>query len=296
MLVPIEQMVDSININKKETEIPVGGWVRIERGTYAGDLGKVIEVSDAQDSALIKVVPRLNLEGHDNDMDRKRKKGERPPPRHFHPDRLSQRQKYALMKKGPYWQLGNDSFRDGYLEKSFKTSALQIENVSPSLEEITNFMGDADATGEDAERALDISAASLQAMNDAQASSLLQTGDIVEITEGGMKNCVGTIENVDESSVTVVLDLSGMKRRVTVPSRQVRKNFKPGDHVKAIHGRHKDESGMVVKVEDSVITMLADSSMAEIKVFAKDLREAAEVTSSRTSMGIYDLHDLVQLE
>ncbi|KAI8141293.1 hypothetical protein BJV82DRAFT_619991 [Fennellomyces sp. T-0311] len=298
MLVPIQDMIDSINIQKKVAEIPVGGWVRVTRGTYSGDLGKVLEVADSQDTALIKLIPRLALEPQEEDYDRKRKKGAsaRPPQRLFNPERLGKRHISSLQKKGPYWVLGTDSFRDGYLEKNIKVTSLQIEDVSPSLEEITRFIGESGASGEDGDRALDLSAASLQAVNDAQASSLLQPGDTVEVIEGDMIHSVGTIESVNDASVSVSLDMGGLTKAVTLPAKQVRKKFSEGDHVKVIHGLRKDESGMVVKVDGNVITMVSDSSLEEVKVFAKDLRVATEVTLGKTTMGNYELHDLVQLD
>ncbi|KAI9323900.1 hypothetical protein BX666DRAFT_2038802 [Dichotomocladium elegans] len=295
MLVPIKDMIDSINIQKKETEIPIGGWVRVKRGVYTGDLGKVLEISDSQDSAVIKLIPRLALEPQEEDLDRKRKKGSsmlRPPQRFFNPERLGKRHMASLQKKGPYWVLGTDSFRDGYLEKNMKISSLQIEDVSPSLEEITKFIGD--SAGEDGDRGLD--AASLQAVNDAQASSLLQTGDTVEVIEGDMIHSVGTIDSVNDTSVAVNVNVGGVSKRVTLPARQIRKKFNAGDHVKVIHGLRKDESGMIVKVEGNVVTMISDASMDEIKVFTKDLREAAEVALGKTAMGEYELHDLVQID
>lgn len=322
MLVPIQDMIDSINVQKKVTEIPVGGWVRVTRGTYNGDLAKVLEVSDSQDTALVKLIPRLALDQEeddyklnnnrstidsihdpnapataDNDNNKKRKKPAtvRPPQRLFNPERLNKRHIANLQKKGPYWVLNNDSFRDGYLEKNIKVTSLQIEDVSPSLEEITRFIGDS-VSGEDADRALDLSAASLQAVNDAQATSLLQPGDRVEVIEGDMIHSIGTLESVNDGSVRVTLDMGGFKKAVTLAAKQVRKKFSEGDHVKVIHGLRKDESGMVVKVEGNVITIVSDSSLEEVKVFAKDLRVAAEITLGKTSIGNYELHDLVQLE
>ncbi|KAI9268821.1 hypothetical protein BDA99DRAFT_546151 [Phascolomyces articulosus] len=311
MLVPIQDMIDSINIQKKVTEIPVGGWVRVTRGTYNGDLGKVIEVSDSQDTALIKLIPRLALDqteddyknntraeehnAEDNKKKRKKPAAVRPPQRLFNPERLNKRHISSLQKKGPYWVLGTDNFRDGYLEKNIKVTSLQVEDVSPSLEEITRFIGES-ATGEEGDRALDLSAASLQAVNDAQATSLLQPGDIIEVVEGDMIHSVGSLESINDGAVRVTLNMDGFRKSVTLAAKQVRKKFSEGDHVKVIHGLRKDESGMVVKVEGNVITMVSDSSLEEVKVFAKDLRVAAEVTLGKTTIGNYELHDLVQLD
>ncbi|CAO3641938.1 unnamed protein product [Mucor fragilis] len=297
MLVPIKDMVDSISVQKKEVEIPLGGWVRVKRGTYAGDLAQVMEVSDSQDSARVKVVPRLDLESSSNDevAGGKRKKGVRAPPKLFNPERLANRSISSLQKKGPYWVYNGDHYRDGYLEKYMKVTTLQIEDVNPTLDEIARFAGNGELT-EDGERSIDLTSLSSMAINNAQASTLFQNGDVVSVIEGDMIHSWGTVEHVNDSSITVSLDMDGTKKRVTLPAKQLRKKFKEGDHVKVINGRFKDESGMVLNIQDNIVTLLSDASLKEVRVFAKDLREAAEVMFGKTVIGNYELHDLVQLD
>jgi len=68
-----------------------------------------------------------------------------------------------------------------------------------------------------------------------------------------------------------------------------------GDHVKVINGKHKDETGLVLKIVGSIITVLSDLTLKEIVVFSKDLRAATEITSTVSTIGPYDIHDLVQI-
>ncbi|KAI9468509.1 MAG: hypothetical protein EXX96DRAFT_590896 [Benjaminiella poitrasii] len=287
MLVPIKDMVDAITVQKKDFEIPTGGWVRIKRGTYQGDLAQVVQVADSQDSARLKVVPRLDLET--DETNGKRKKSARPPPRLFNPERLANRSISSLQKKGPFWIYNGDYYRDGYLIKSMRAAAIQVEDVNPTLDEIARFTGDGD--GEDVERQM----ASLSNLALTQAQ-VFQNGDVVKVVEGDMIHSSGIVEIVKDTSVTVMLDMDGAKKRVTLPARQLRKKFNEGDHVKVINGRYKDESGLVVKIQDNIITLLSDASLKEVRVFAKDLREAAEVNFGKTVIGNYELHDLVQLD
>ncbi|KAI9021556.1 hypothetical protein CLU79DRAFT_719569 [Phycomyces nitens] len=287
------------HVQQKGSRATFGGWVRVKRGRYAGDLAQVLEVADSQDSARVKLVPRLDLESDDDDPNNKRKRGlvgSRPPQKLFNPERLASRSISSLQKKGPYWFLGTDHFRDGYLEKNMKVATLQVEDVSPTLDEIAKFASGGELNGEDGDRALDLSKLSVQAVNNAQASTLFQGGDTVEVIEGDMIHSIGVVDSVEESSVVVMLDVDGMKKRVTLPAKQLRKKFREGDHVKVINGRYKDESGMIVNVMDSVVTILSDATLNEVKVFAKDLREAADITLTRTVIGNYELHDLVQLD
>jgi transcription elongation factor SPT5 len=189
-----------------------------------------------------------------------------------------------------------DHFRDGYLEKYTKVAMLQVEDVNPTLDEIARFAGSGDLNGEDGDRSLDLTSLSSLALNNATASTLFQPGDVVSVIEGDMIHSWGTVENVRDSSVVVSLDMDGSKKQVTLPVKHLRKKFKEGDHVKVINGRYKDESGMVVNIKDSIVTLISDASLNEVQVFAKDLREAAEVMFGKTVIGNYELHDLVQLE
>lgn len=61
MLVPIEEMPDLLKSRKKETPIAIGGWVRIKRGTYKGDLAQVDDVPETTDYVTLKLVPRIDL-------------------------------------------------------------------------------------------------------------------------------------------------------------------------------------------------------------------------------------------
>lgn len=295
-------MVDSINIVRQEKEIPMGGWVRIKRGKYTGDLGQVLELSDGQDTALIKLVPRLDLDpprGDDALGQRKKAGGSatsRPPQKMFNPERLSKHVISSLQKKGPYWVFNGDHFRDGYLEKRMKIATLQIGNVNPTLDEIAKFAGDNELNPEDGERTLDLATLSVQSVNDVSASSLFQNGDAIEVIEGDLIHSTGTVVSISDSSVMVSLNVDGFNKQVSFPPRHIRKLFKEGDHVKVVHGRFKDESGMIVNVKDNIVTILSDATLKEVKVFAKDLREAMDVSFGKTTIGEYELHDLVQLE
>jgi transcription elongation factor SPT5 len=73
------------------------------------------------------------------------------------------------------------------------------------------------------------------------------------------------------------------------------KRFSDGDHAKVVNGLHRDESGMVIKVDNNIVTLLSDTTLKPIEVFAKDLRSALEATAIIPSTSQYEIHDLVQL-
>lgn len=131
MLVPIKEMIDSINVSKKQLDIVPGGWARVRRGKYAGDLAQIIDIADSQDVVRVRLVPRLDLEEDRDEYDKKRKKGTyKPPQKLFNPERLNSRAlTSSLQKKGGYWYLGSDMFKDGYLEKDMKVTGLVSCNI-----------------------------------------------------------------------------------------------------------------------------------------------------------------------
>lgn len=49
-----------------------------------------------------------------------------------------------------------------------------------------------------------------------------------------------------------------------------------GDHVRVLSGPQAGERGMVVALHDGMCILLPDSRQGELRVFAKDLTEAAE--------------------
>lgn len=305
-LVPILEMADLLKLQKKNTEVPVGGWVRIKRGKYAGDLAQVLDVAENGEEVGVKLVPRIDLtpQEHDTYTDRagrKRKKpvnsaltslGFRPPPRLFNAEEVQKAYPHEIpTKRGGVWVFGGETFRDGYLEKDVRMNAIQVEDVHPSLDEVLKFTGETPAEGAGVDLNL-LADASKQT-----SEATLQPGDHVEVFEGEQAGVAGIVDAMSGDVVTLELlndALDGQK--IEVPAKCVRKQFRPGDHVKVLSGKHADETGLVVKVEEGITTFLSDLSLKEVSVFSKDIREAAEVGSGVNVIGGYELHDLVQLD
>ncbi|RKO92660.1 hypothetical protein BDK51DRAFT_35496 [Blyttiomyces helicus] len=287
-LVPVDEMVDCLNIRVKDTELKPGAWVRVKKGTYAGDLAQIVEVMESGDSVTIKLLPRLDHTPKDPNGDKKRKKSDmRPPQKLFNPQMFK-----SMVKKdrqtGGLVYMDKKFDRDGYLEKDVKTVTLETTSVNPTLEEITRFSG-----GAVSERG---GALAMLASASAATAEDFQTGESVEVIDGDMINVPGTVESVENGVVTVRADEAlGLKTSFQVPASHLRKRFKAGDLVKVINGTHRDQTGLIVNIVENIITLLADSSYKEIQVFSKDLRAASEVSTSSTVTGQYDVQDLVFL-
>ncbi|GAA5969321.1 hypothetical protein JCM3765_001884 [Sporobolomyces pararoseus] len=301
-LVDLEEMPDLLKTKQKKIELQPGGWVRFKRGNYAGDLAQVLGLSENGEEALVKFIPRIDLTPKDeNTQDgKKRRKGAatplafRPPQRLFNPEAIGKAYGTTSVSRRPggIFMFKNDEFKDGFCEKDVRLTALTIENVTPTIDELTRFQGEAGQNGE----ALDLAALAEMARKVAQ--TILQPGDHVQVFEGDQKGIHGTVDSISNEIVTLTPDeeheLGSIK--VEVPTKSVRKRFRPGDHVKVMQGSNADETGLVVKVDNETVTFLSDLSSTEVSVFAKDVREAAEIGSGVNTIGGYELHDLVQLD
>ena len=300
-LVDLAEMPDLLRTKQRKIEVLIGVWVRIKRGKYAGDLAQIIDLSENGEEVTLKQIPRIDLTPQDSGLQtgsdgKKRKKGAgialafRPDQRFFNQDDIVRvyGSKEVAKRGGGVLHFKGDDFKDGYLEREAKLSGLIVEGVQPTLDELTRFLGESKT--EDLAQLADIAKRA--------AKSILLPGDVVEVFEGDSKGIYGTVSSIMNDVVLItpakVLNLEGTK--VEIPSKSVRKRFVTGDHVKVMNGANMDETGLVVKVRDDIVTFLSDLSMQEVTVFAKDVREAAEVGSGVNTVGQYAVYDLVQLE
>ena len=305
ILVPVKEMPDLLRVQKSEELVP-GGWVRIKRGKYLNDLAQIEEVETNGLQVTVRLVPRLDY-GLNEDTsapmnDPKRKRAgmnpavARPPQRLFSEAEAKKRHgKYLSATSGlggKSWGYLGETYVDGFLIKDMKVQHLITKNVNPRLEEVTMFArGSEDGTSN-----LDLASLAETLKNSTAEDSYLP-GDPVEVFRGEQQGLVGRTSSTRGDIVTMQVtegDLEG--QLIDAPVKSLRKRFREGDHVKVIGGsRYQDELGMVVQVKDDTVTLLSDMSMQEITVFSKDLRLSTE-TGVDGKLGMFDVHDLVQLE
>jgi len=275
VLVPIDEMASLLRIKKSSVTITPGSWVRIRRGKYAGDLAQVLDVTDNGEEAGLKFIPRIDLTPKEDFGDsKKRKKGAsnnnlplafRPPQKFFNAEEVSKIYKNKVSHK-PGTQrkfvFQGDTYNNGFIEKDIRITGLILENVNPTLDEITRFTaGDKDGEG-GADTLVDLSIIADAARK--AATIVLQPGDHVEVFEGEQTGMHGIVESIQGEVVALRakhVDIEG--QRIEVPAASVRKKFKAGDHVKVMAGKNADETGLVVSVANDTITFLSDMTMQE---------------------------------
>jgi transcription elongation factor SPT5 len=313
-LIPIKEMPELLRVTKSQ-QLQAGGYVRIKRGKYSGDLAQIDDVETNGLEASLRIVPRLDY-GQNEDTSpmvdgslrgeaQKRKRqgaiglnntAVRPPPRLFSDVEARKKHIKHLAQVSTFdkkhWQYMGENYVNGFLIKDFKIQHLQTENVNPTLEEVSRFS----AGAEDGTENLDL-AALAQTLKKNTLSENYLPGDTVEVYEGEQQGVFGKATAVRGDIVTIGVtegELAGQS--IEVPVKGLRKRFREGDHVKVIGGsRYRDEVGMVVSIKADQVTLLSDLSMQEITVFSKDVREASD-SGVAGGLGRYDIHDLVQLD
>ncbi|KIW50903.1 hypothetical protein PV05_09680 [Exophiala xenobiotica] len=310
-LVPVKEMPDLLRVTKSK-ELEVGGYVRIKRGLYQGDLGMIEAVESNGLEVTVRLVPRLAY-GADEDpmrpggLDSKRKRpnafgpinsfANRPPQRLFNEaearkkhDRFMQ-QNRGLSNKS--WTYRGEQYEDGFLIKDFKLQHVTTENVSPRLDEITKLT----KTAADGTETLDLESLA-HSLRSTTAEGSFLPGDEVEVYEGEQRGIVGRTEAVNGNIVSIMVsegELSG--QLVEVPVKGLRKRFREGDNVKIIGGsKYSDEVGMVLRIKDDKVTVLTNTSNEEITVFSRDLREATDGGGGGAGKSKFDVQELVQID
>ncbi|ORZ33251.1 hypothetical protein BCR44DRAFT_1514856 [Catenaria anguillulae PL171] len=308
-LVPVKEMPDVLYVKPedKSEDLLAKEWVRIKRGKYAGDLAKVVETNFDGTEATVQLLPRLNLDDFDDrrKMARgsgvaddeggdgaagsggtaaKRKRGgkavggasaaaTRPPQRLFNPREFPSHisRKITRGANGTL-KLGGETFRDGYLEKAVRVTALDLNGAPPTLEEIEKFAGGSHGV---------IDAKTLKSLKHAAETreaegTVFTAGDRVVVTQGELANVPAIIKSIENKIALIVPVERNMFGQTSVPITQLRKHFVPGNAVRVISGKYQGKLGTVVAVDNSAVTIVDVVEHVELQVFARDLADAKD--------------------
>merc|ERR1712137_196067 len=270
-----------------------GSWVRVKRGLYTGDLAMVHRVDQAKGKAWIKLVPRLDFSG-DNDADnepgfkRKQRNRTKPPAVHFNRDDAIAAGKEVKPIRDD--RLGENvdimdrkKFMDGYLFKEAFVKGLEITNVNPSVEEVKKFQRS-------------VSTEQIIASIERAKATKKQTiarGDNVIVLHGSLANVEARVEEVQEDFVIATPAIEGFKDQISVEINNIRKLFQKGDRVQVISGTHKGETGLIVNIEEEVVTIYSHETRKTMQVLVADVQQCTAKRNIRVALKSYRLHDLV---
>ena len=265
-LVPVEEMAPLLKIKKKEVNLTPGMWVRLKRGKYQGDLAQVTEVDQLTNGVVeVKFLPRIDLTPREKRRERAAGgKGlgiaQRPPAAPFQYDEVRKIYGRSSVKMGQNGYIfDGDEYHEGFCYKSLRINLVQTENINPTLEEVSKFSGDEKDTTK-----LDLSA--IADANRQVSASILVPGDKVEVHEGEQTGLIGIIVGVMADTVSIRAEGGEIHgQTVEVSSSSVRKRFDIGEHVKVLHGKNADVTGMVVEVKGEIVTLMSDQNEREVR-------------------------------
>eukprot|EP01091_Cochliopodium_minus_P011260 TRINITY_DN3142_c0_g1_i1.p1 TRINITY_DN3142_c0_g1~~TRINITY_DN3142_c0_g1_i1.p1 ORF type:complete len:980 (-),score=342.92 TRINITY_DN3142_c0_g1_i1:90-2981(-) len=314
-LVPHEEMTDVLKSQKQKPLINPGDWVRVSKGLYKGDIAKVLEADDPN-KIMVKLIPRIDMEEFDqkdpnsnNNQAKKRKK--------FN---FANRPKAMLMNLKD--QSGNkESFdykgytfdRNGFLYKPMNYRSLRYNDVSPTLDELQLFnqksddfsseeddrdddFGEIKRNREEKKKQINHKNLSLDIQNMKKKKKNFLKGETVIVIAGEYQTMKGKVDTISGDIVIVRL-FDFPERPLRFAEEELEKFFQSGDHVKVLEGRHKGETGLIIKVEENFIYILSDENkLNQIVVLKQDIQESNEVSVGKLKLGNYSLHDLVKIQ
>ncbi|KAL3080017.1 hypothetical protein niasHT_034575 [Heterodera trifolii] len=287
-MVPIKEMSDTLRVVKNIPTLKPGAYVRLSKTLYKDDLAQVDWVDISQNRVNLKLIPRIDytrLRGALRSQDdRIMKKKRRPLPAPFDLDRIKSIGG-EVTNDGDFYIFEGGHYRRGFLYKSFPMNAIEVDITHPTLTELERFQDSTDDLKKE-----------LENTHLREKRHSFAPGDNVEVMDGELVNLRGKIQSIDGQKVVILPEHEDLNEPLTLNASELRKYFKPGDHVRVIAGRYEGDTGLIVRVEDNVVIMLSDLTMGEMKILPKDVQLCAEVATGVERMGQYQYQDLVMLD
>ncbi|XP_065901538.1 transcription elongation factor SPT5-like [Dysidea avara] len=289
LMVPIKEMVDVLKVVREVSGIKGGSWVRIKRGMFKDDIARVDYIDSSRNQAVLQTIPRVDYNrkrGHlrSQDPNELRKTRRRPPQKLFDAEAI-RGIGGEITYDGDYLMFEGNRYRNGFLYKNFVMSAILYEGVKPTLGELEKF----EATPDEVE--LNVASG-----DSSKAAPTLAPGDIVEVREGQLMHLQGKVINVEGDVITIMPKHDDLKDPLEFPSRELKKFFKMGDHVKVIAGRYEGDTGLIVRIENNIAIIFSDLTLYELKVRPHDLQLCSETSTGVDSTGQFQWGDLVTLD
>ncbi|CAJ0572588.1 unnamed protein product, partial [Mesorhabditis spiculigera] len=288
VMVPIKEMVDSLRVVKNIPQLKPGTYVRLKRTQYKDDLAQVDWVDVSQNKVNLKLLPRIDytkMRGAlRTDADRAKKGLRRPGPQPFNLEKIKEIGG-EVTNDGDFIIFEGQHYRRGFLYKSFPLYAIIDEGVKPTIAELEKFQETSDDLKKDLEKT------SLKA-----STTKFSPGDIIEVAEGELVNLRGKVITIDGDQVHFMPEHEDLDEPITLSAADLRKFFKPGDHVKVLEGKYEGDTGLIIRAEPNEVVIYSDLTNDEMRCRPRDVQLCADVSSGVDSLGKYQFHDLVQID
>uniref|UniRef100_A0A0K0DWF8 DRB sensitivity-inducing factor large subunit n=1 Tax=Strongyloides stercoralis TaxID=6248 RepID=A0A0K0DWF8_STRER len=292
-----EDYVDTITEKSQSISIKVGAFVRFKRTKFCGDLAQIVQIDEEDNMVLLKLVPRidykklrgqlrLNMDEQEFIAEKKRKY-KRIPKALFNPVKIKKCGGDYVLNKGIYTFEKNE-YANGFLFKWFSTKLIESKGVVPSSEEMALF----DASISEGDNVY----SSLASV--ANVCAKVEIGDKVQLLGKSYANVQGVVYDMKDDSLVVKITTLGsvFGQLLKVRKSDVGKYFDIGDHIKVIHGKNTNDTGIVVKYDSLSVYYISDLTKEESKVPANNCIASLEISSGVDSCGMYSYLDIVKLD
>jgi transcription elongation factor SPT5 len=338
--IPLDEMVGAMSVPKWTLQLLPGQFVRIKRDrssrteSYKGDLAQVIYADLNSNTAMVKLVPRIDYaqleqihraqEQDDSDGGRsehrraavtisgrqsaltasKKHLSYRPPQAEFNAKNVQDfggdvnENDHMTIKKG--LKIDCCSWDDTYFHRTFAYKQypfrfLQTTDVNPASDETKRFI---DGVGR-FERDIPNFERNMFDSLGMTMLSAFAVDDIVRVRRGhefgGLH--VRVIKIKDDLVTVRPLDPDFADQELEVYRTALERFFSEGHHVKIMSGTYAGETGQVLSVDDDggIANVLLDSHRVTADVPLAQLQPTKEVHMGQKTLGKYALHDPVQL-
>nr|6IR9_W Chain W, Spt5 [Komagataella phaffii GS115]6J4W_W Chain W, Spt5 [Komagataella pastoris]6J4X_W Chain W, Protein that forms a complex with Spt4p [Komagataella phaffii GS115]6J4Y_W Chain W, Protein that forms a complex with Spt4p [Komagataella phaffii GS115]6J4Z_W Chain W, Spt5 [Komagataella pastoris]6J50_W Chain W, Protein that forms a complex with Spt4p [Komagataella phaffii GS115]6J51_W Chain W, Protein that forms a complex with Spt4p [Komagataella phaffii GS115]7WBW_W Chain W, Transcripti len=292
-------------VKSSDVKLTRGSYVRVKNGKFKGDLAQVDEVLENGLEARLKLVPRLDY-GKDLshlstsssvDSTKNRRKFYtskfRPAQRLFSEAEARVHEPTIRRDRDGFVTYGGEEYYEGFLYKTFRLQNLIVNSINPTLNELSLFQSNEEST------TIDLSTIADSLKETAKNLVSFQPGDNVEIINGELNHLTGTVSSVNQSTIVSVRlhsdDDTINSETVEIPTSDLRKIFNVGDHVRVIHGKHTDDTGLIVEVNGDKVEFISNQTKRTVIVFSNYLIKSTDSTVSINESGRFELHDLVQV-
>ena len=286
--VPRNEMHQVYEMDKaNKAMIKKGQWVRIKNGLYSGDLAKVLEVSDAKNGAIWKIIPRIPT---DEEIE-KRKISQlatmRPQKKLFSTNFITSGDVREIIHEvinKRVFKWNKMWFRKGFLIKFFTQKNLEVQTPNPTFQEVNSFripkkqqnMSEDETSSDSSTHAGDTEIID----SETTATTIFSKGDIIKVVSGELKNLLGKIESIEDNLIKFRPDIESFESMLEIDYKSIVKYFSPGDSVRVISGHYKGEKGIVTKISGAKVYLFSSILMKEFVVAANSLKLSSEVSEA----------------
>lgn len=285
-MINITEMTEVMKVLKAFKKLDRNQYVRVNKGLYRGDLGKVISTDEGQNSVMLQLIPRIDYNQLPRDRNRtnNRKGYNRPVPALFNRKKIAELG-LDVTKNGKYYSFRKNDFDDqGFLYKDIKLNQIDVQGVKPDMHEIEKFN----------ENINNVEVAKQVKRGLESVDQLFNISDQVVVVSGSLKELRGKVVSIDNKNI--VVHATELKQNMSFRPDELRRIFSVGNRVRVLNGQYEGETGIVVNSDSNTVVVLSDNNINQFKVKPMDLSSATSFSTEAPVSNKFLSGDLIQID